>query len=338
MSFVRSRLRSLPLWAGLLAFLLVSAQARAEEQAPKPGKLFLWTVEKDGKKAYLLGSVHLAKKELWPLDSAIDEAYEASQAVAAEADITNVDQAKMGQIMMAKGMLPEGKTIADYLSEETMKKLQSYCEKRKLPLAGLSRLKPFVIEVMLVMEELQAGGFDAEAGIDMRYLKRAHADKKTVSEMESMEFQMDMFLTKIPLEDQVKAFEKGADDLGKAQEGLDAVMLAWEAGDGDKLHELISKGMDDSEDTKAFYKMMFTDRNVGMADKVEEYMKGDKTYFVIAGAGHMIGDDGIPALLRSRGYKVAQATAKGRKQAEETEEKPAKKAEEQPLEKAGSPK
>ena len=128
------------------------------------------------------------------------------------ADVTAVDQNKMSQIMMAKGMLPEGKTIADYLSEETMKKLQSYCEKRNVPLASFSRFKPFMLGIILMMMELQAGGFDAEAGIDMRYLKRAHADKKTVSEMESMEFQMDMFLMKIPLEDQVKAFEKGADD------------------------------------------------------------------------------------------------------------------------------
>ena len=97
MSFVRSRLRSLPLWAGLLAFLLVSAQARAEEQAPKPGKLFLWTVEKDGKKADLLGSVHLAKKELWPLDSAIDEAYAASDAVAVEADVTTWTRPRSGR-------------------------------------------------------------------------------------------------------------------------------------------------------------------------------------------------------------------------------------------------
>ena len=104
------------------------------------------------------------------------------------------------------------------------------------------------------------------------------------------------------------------------------------------MHRLITKGFGDAEETKAFYKFLITDRNVGMADKVEEYMQGDKTYFVIAGAAHMIGDDGIPALLRSRGYTVEQSAAKGRKRVEETEEKPAKKAEEQPLEKAGSPK
>ncbi|MBQ7160413.1 MAG: TraB/GumN family protein, partial [Clostridia bacterium] len=46
------------------------------------------------------------------------------------------------------------------------------------------------------------------------------------------------------------------------------------------------------------------DRNIGMADKAEEYLAaGQKTFFAV-GTGHMVGEGGIADLLTQRGYTV----------------------------------
>ncbi|MBR4439108.1 MAG: TraB/GumN family protein, partial [Clostridia bacterium] len=49
-------------------------------------------------------------------------------------------------------------------------------------------------------------------------------------------------------------------------------------------------------------KVMETDRNVGMADAAESYIKQGLNVFFVVGAAHMGGDDGVVALLESRGY------------------------------------
>ena len=42
---------------------------------------------------------------------------------------------------------------------------------------------------------------------------------------------------------------------------------------------------------------------------MEGYLRSGKTYFVVAGAAHMGGANGVLALLRHRGYRIEQTTA-----------------------------
>lgn len=49
---------------------------------------------------------------------------------------------------------------------------------------------------------------------------------------------------------------------------------------------------------------MVLDRNNNMAEKINEYLKTDDTYFVITGVDHCVGTDSIINLLKNKGYKV----------------------------------
>ena len=53
-----------------------------------------------------------------------------------------------------------------------------------------------------------------------------------------------------------------------------------------------------------YNKAMISDRNIGMADKAEEYLAGGGTGFYIVGLAHVVGDGGIIDLLTQRGYTV----------------------------------
>ena len=57
---------------------------------------------------------------------------------------------------------------------------------------------------------------------------------------------------------------------------------------------------------KDIYDDLITKRNDKMAQKIESCLKSDSDYFVVVGAGHVIGRDGIADLLEKRGYKVIQ--------------------------------
>jgi uncharacterized protein YbaP (TraB family) len=43
-----------------------------------------------------------------------------------------------------------------------------------------------------------------------------------------------------------------------------------------------------------------------MVSRIEEFLRSKETYFVIVGAGHLIGNKGIIEILRRKGYLVEQ--------------------------------
>jgi uncharacterized protein YbaP (TraB family) len=47
-------------------------------------------------------------------------------------------------------------------------------------------------------------------------------------------------------------------------------------------------------------------RNRKWIPKIESYLRSGQIYFVVAGAGHMGGPNGVLAFLRERGYKIEQ--------------------------------
>jgi uncharacterized protein YbaP (TraB family) len=55
-------------------------------------------------------------------------------------------------------------------------------------------------------------------------------------------------------------------------------------------------------------KHLLHDRNIGMADKIEELLKTSQTAFVMPGAAHLVGEDGLIKMLQDRGYQVEQVT------------------------------
>ncbi|MDD4194832.1 MAG: TraB/GumN family protein [Syntrophorhabdaceae bacterium] len=54
------------------------------------------------------------------------------------------------------------------------------------------------------------------------------------------------------------------------------------------------------------YKKIMTDRNRNMTKRISTYLKSGGRVFVVVGAGHMVGDEGIIELLRKEGYRVDQ--------------------------------
>jgi len=59
---------------------------------------------------------------------------------------------------------------------------------------------------------------------------------------------------------------------------------------------------------KEFYDKLFPGRDNKIVEKLDKILQRDekKTYFVVVGSGHLIGDDGLLQLLKNKGYKTEQ--------------------------------
>src|SRR5215213_9198400 len=67
-------------------------------------KTFLWKATSPTTEVYLLGSIHLGKKEWYPLAKEIDGAFEKSKYLVLEADPAKMDQLKIQQFVFQHGL------------------------------------------------------------------------------------------------------------------------------------------------------------------------------------------------------------------------------------------
>jgi hypothetical protein len=85
------------------------------------------------------------------------------------------------------------------------------------------------------------------------------------------------------------------------------LIQAWETGDPALLKRLIiDQPLKDFPESAAVFDKLITQRNYQMTSKIIGYLKTGESYFVVAGAGHMIGKEGIIAQLERAGYRINQ--------------------------------
>jgi uncharacterized protein YbaP (TraB family) len=80
---------------------------------------------------------------------------------------------------------------------------------------------------------------------------------------------------------------------------------AWRAGDAATLERLFFDTMQEPAQ-RAVYEAVFVKRNVTMVEAIERFLADEGTYFVVVGAGHLIGPDSVVEILRRRGHRVTR--------------------------------
>jgi uncharacterized protein YbaP (TraB family) len=301
-AIMRRRLPSIVLTGlGLLLFLPPTAPASVE----RGSKLFLWKATSPTTEVYLFGSIHLGKKEFYPLAKEIEAAFERSKYLVVEADETKIDAAKLQQMGLEHGLYAAPDSLSKHASAETMKALGALCEKLGLPVEQVELMKPWLLSLSLSSLSLMKLGYTPDLGID-RHFTKAAKDKKEILELESMEYQIKL-LAGLSDEMQMKFLEMTLEDAGEAKERMDKIVAAWSKGDTSTLEdEMLKKKVAKNPAHAEFQAKLIDDRNAAMATKIGDYLKTKDVHFVVVGSAHLIGEKGIVRLLEKAGFKVEQ--------------------------------
>jgi uncharacterized protein len=258
------------------------------------GGIFWEVKSKNNNKAtvYLLGSIHMATDELYPMPKEIDAAFSNSDYLVLELDISKINPIEMQKKMM----LEDGKTIDNLLSESLIDKLETEFSNVGMKKSEWMRFRPWSAILILTQKILIRDGLSPDLGIDFHYLMETIKDGQEVLELESFELQMETFARLDSFPDSY--IDYSLESLHEGKKMVDQMIKAWKI--GDTLS--ISKILWDEESQKIegydeLLKIMLDERNVGMTNKIEEYLNTNKTYFVIVGAGHLLGEKGILQLL-----------------------------------------
>jgi uncharacterized protein YbaP (TraB family) len=290
------------------AFLPARVRADAPATAPAAGKCMMWKVSSDTATVYLVGSMHLATPEMYPLPREMEDAFASADTLVVEVNTNKLDQAKLMPLMQTKGMYQGDDTLTANLKKETMQALQQECAKLSLPTAGIEKMKPWAVGLILELMEIQKLGLDPNLGIDKHFLDLASEKGKTIAELESADFQLNL-LAGFDAKMQELSLIATLAEMKNLKGDMTELTDAWIAGDAQAAEAQLDRHIKEHPETAEVDQKLISDRNVPMARKVEAYLKGKGTVFVVAGCFHMIGDKGIVKILRDDKFTVEQSPA-----------------------------
>ena len=282
----------------LLAIVFVTSPLPAQT-----GKSFMWKVEGDGGSAtYLLGSLHVLTAEWYPLNSTINKAFTDSKILIEE---VSLDEASDPSAMMAalmKAMLTDGKTLDQVIAPDLYAEVKRRAETTGLPLMAIQRMKPWLVAITLMAPTLQAAGFKPELGIDRHFYDRAVSSGMKLQALETIAYQLDRF-DQMSLKLQEELLKSTIEDLDKEVAGVKDMAQAWGAGDVAAMEKMTLAGLKESPE---LYTRLLVERNNNWMPQVETCIKQNAGCFIVVGAAHLIGPDGLPAMLAKKGYRVTQ--------------------------------
>jgi uncharacterized protein len=286
-------------FATLTAVLVVASSAVYTAAAPRD---FLWKISGKQNVVYLVGSVHMLTKDAYPLNPALDSAFKESDLLVEELDLGEMSSPDTQFAMISRGMLPTGQSLDKVLSPETYALVTKHLAGLGMPIEPVKQLKPWMLALTFDLLEWQKAGFDPNLGLDKHFYDQAHAEGKEVRGFETADFQLSLF--------DGMTMEQQDHNLADTLKGLDTeianvnkMAAAWKAGDAAEIERII---MPDLKQDPVMYKRLLVDRNKSWMPQLEALFSRRGHAFIVVGAAHLVGPDGLLALLKAKGYAVEQ--------------------------------
>jgi len=206
------------------------------------------------------------------------------------------------QKMLSKTSYSDGSTIRDHLKPETIEAIESHLQQRNMNLDMFASFKPTMLYLVLTTMELQLIGIDAQ-GVDSFYSVKASNDNKEQLMLETVDEQID-YISNMGIEDPDSLFEYGLPDIAELGTTMESMTRAWREGNADSLDDQMVELM--AEDYPKMYKSLITDRNMNWMPDITQYFETGDIEFVMVGAGHLVGEEGLLEILKREGYLVEQ--------------------------------
>jgi uncharacterized protein YbaP (TraB family) len=283
--------------AGALALVLAALVACA----PAPAGPALWRISDSHSEIWLFGTVHILPPTLKWEDGRIASAFKAADIVYFETPLDAPAQADIGALVARYGYNQRGVTLSSQLSAEDRVRLIRVCARFKLDPVLLEPARPWLAGVQLSVAATLARGQATQSGVDQVLDRDAQAQHKTRAYFETAEQQV-RFFADLPRDAEVQFLRSTLREIEQDSGEIDTLDQAWAHGDIKAITRDVNDMIKDSGPD--IYAALIRDRNVRWANEIDHMMKGSGKIFIAVGAAHMVGADGVPALLRKKGYKV----------------------------------
>jgi uncharacterized protein YbaP (TraB family) len=271
----------------------------------------VWRIRGAQNTVYLVGTCHVVDEKEIPFPSAFYAAYQDSKDIYVEYDGLSLSgqwmivRAAPGVVRwllahQSKFNYPNGQTLANHLSADTVKQL------RTLYGADFARKQHLTPLGLLFWDELESLHADNAGGVDDLFTLLAHRDSKPIRALDNgtvvnlMVPTMDAMLATYAR----KIAERGPDAVLKEalldhpDEDTD-----WRHGDVSAAEKEIAEMKNDAP---AIYEKLLPGRNRQWLPKITRALESKRNAMVLVGAMHLFGTEGLLQLLSDAGFKAEQ--------------------------------
>ena len=276
----------------------LDAQARGQAAT----RSFLWKVQSGSRALYLAGSIHALTPDVYPLTPAFEQAFAASDTLLEEINLEEAGLLSLGPMLLSKAMYQDGRTFHGVVSKETADLVVAHLKGMPMATELIRPMKPWMVMLLLSAMQVQQAGLNPELGLDKYFFDKATQAGKSIVGLETAESQIDRF-DKMPEPLQEQLLRSTLEELDVQNKELSGTVAAWRRGDAAAIERIVLGGF---KKYPAAYQSLIVERNHNWMPQLEKCLARTTPCMVVVGAGHLVGPDGLLALLQRKGYRIEQ--------------------------------
>ncbi|OLB61301.1 MAG: hypothetical protein AUI11_10350 [Acidobacteria bacterium 13_2_20CM_2_66_4] len=219
-----------------------------------------------------------------------------------EVDLGEMSAPEQQFSLLSRGMLPSSQSLDTVLTPQTLALLNKKLGDLGALAEPLKRFKPWMAALTIESLEWVKAGFDPNFGLDKHFYDRAKTDGKTVEGFETADFQVSLF-DQMPMKEQDQLLASTLKDIDAEQANMSKLIGAWRNGDAPTVEQIV---LADLKTESALYQRVLVGRNRNWMPKIEALFGRNGRAFIVVGAAHLVGPDGLLSMLRAKGYTLEQ--------------------------------
>lgn len=270
---------------------------KAQQQAIDRG--FLWRLSRDGRESFLYGSMHAGRPEWFALGPQAEAALSRAGVLALEIDLT--DPAVMNALRSA--MQGPARPLPAGLMQSLRLAWAAECLPEVMLAQGAVELH---VMQLAVAQAQRQGLFTLYSAESLLLMHSMHLQRPVVG-LESVQTQLSALMARDDEEAATMVSEMLAElQRPRAARSLERLAQAWANRDLEDL-EAYAEWCNCLNTTteREMYARLLDGRNPGLAESIER-LHAEDSVFAAVGALHMVGSQGLPALLKARGFAVTR--------------------------------
>lgn len=284
----------LALWTLLFAGLLAGCSSEPAQPASTTNPLLYEIAGADGEvEGWMLGTIHLLPDGTDWRTQRIDSI--ADQADLLVVEVADLDQSAISRLFTELGVSADQPDITVRVAPSKRPALLAKIEQAGLSPEDFHAIETWAAALMLAQGDAVGS---AENGVDRAMLKDFVG--RPIIEFEGASAQLAIF-DRLAEEDQRVLLTATIANPERAREDARELVKAWLAGDVAMIENLTNTGaMEDTDVRNA----LLVNRNDAWIRKLVPILRKPQKPLIAVGAAHLVGPDGLPALLEQRGFTV----------------------------------
>lgn len=253
---------------------------------------------------YILGTIHLADKRLYPIDNTVLQLWDSADRVAGEISSNGWAQymTDLQNRMVKSAETARGHDFRKNLTKEELDFLTKTLGVEAVE--QFAQFEPWVLNTSLSQVLFTQTGLQASQGYDMYFIAKSQEKNRIMEGLDELSVQLD-FLQFGTWDQQIILLKESIATLQKPQESISALQKLYEAyvsNDKKQIRDINIAEMETAiaKNTmyRAYYNALYTDRNKEWAKQIQSWLNEGGTTFIFAGCGHFVGPDTVFDYLR----------------------------------------